>query len=315
MIQRLINRFVKDPQDVTNLDVREAYAVLAGVMGIVLNVLLFIAKLIIGLSINSIAILSDAFNNLTDLSSSIIVILSTKIGNNPPDREHPHGHGRSEYIGSLIIALIIFMVGLQLGRNSVVKIFNPEIVVLNTVAIVFLVITIAVKLWMFSYNRYIGRLINSDVCRAAAFDSINDAIATSVLLLGILFSKYTSLPIDGIMGLGISGMIIYTGYVIAREAIDSLLGASPDPKLVKQIEKIIKSNKSIIDSHDLKLHDYGPGNLTGSMHVVVPDDANITEIHAEIHVIEEQIKSEVGVDIVLHMDPGVPEKIKKERYE
>jgi len=304
LIRFLIKRFIKDHENVTDSRVREAYALLSGLLGIFSNFILFGVKIGVGLAIDSIAVLSDAVNNLTDLSSSLITIFGVRLGNQPPDQEHPHGHGRIEYIGSLVIAFIILAVGLELLKSSVSKIMHPEPVEVSGILIVILTSTIALKLWMFSYNRYIGRLINSGINLAAATDSLNDAIATSAVILGVFCSKYVAFPIDGIMGLVISCMIMYTGIVTARSAINLLLGASPDPQLVDQIRAIIAKSPVIIDMHDLLLHDYGPGKISGSLHVVVPQDADLVEIHNEIDRIEQQIKTELGIDIVIHMDPG-----------
>lgn len=303
MIQLIIRRFISDYTNVTKEKVRESYAVLSGLLGIICNLILFILKLIIGLTINSIAVLSDAFNNLSDLGSSLITIFGVKLSNQPPDSRHPHGHGRIEYIGALVIAFIIFAAGLQLFRGSFTKILHPEAPKFNLILMVILLSSIAVKLWMFSYNRYIGRVINSSINHATAYDSLNDVLATSAVIVGVFLSKYVSFPIDGVMGLGISMLIIYTGFTTAKSSVDLLLGSSPDPKLVAKINAMVAEGGNIISVHDLRLHDYGPGRIIGSLHVVIPNDLDIMEAHSEIDQIEQKIKHELGVDIVIHMDP------------
>lgn len=303
LIQLIIRRFINDYKNVTDKKVRESYAVLSGLLGIICNLSLFILKLIIGLTINSIAVLSDAFNNLSDLGSSLITIFGVKLSNQPPDREHPHGHGRIEYIGALVIAFIIFAVGLQLFRGSFTKILHPETPESNPILMVILLSSIAVKLWMFSYNRYIGGVINSSINHATAYDSLNDVLATSAVIVGVFLSKYVSFPVDGVIGLGISMLIIYTGFTTAKSSVDLLLGSSPDPHLVAKINAMVAESGNIISIHDLRLHDYGPGRINGSLHVVVPNDLDIIEVHSEIDQIEQKIRNELGVDIVIHMDP------------
>lgn len=303
VIRFIINRFIKEPDSTEDNYIREQYCVLSGILGIGCNLLLFVLKLTVGLVINSIAVLSDAFNNLSDLGSSLIVIIGIKLSNQPPDDQHPHGHGRLEYIGSLIMSFVIVVVGLQLIRSSIGKITNPEIVNFNALSLVILVCSVIVKLWMFSYNRFIGRKINSSLNRATAVDSLNDALATGAVILGVVLGKYTDLPLDGIIGLAISLLIIYTGFSISKSSINLLLGASPDPELVGKIDSMICESASIISSHDLRLHDYGPGRIRGSIHAVVPKDADISEIHYEIDQIEQRIKDKLRVDIVIHVDP------------
>jgi len=305
LIGFLIRRFIANYDDVKDTRVREAYGVLSGVLGIVCNLLLFLIKLGTGLVINSIAVLSDAFNNLTDLSSSAIVILGAKLSSRPPDQEHPHGHGRFEYICSLVISLMIMLVGLQLVRGSVAKIIQPQAVKMDLLTALLLLISVGIKLWMFLYNRHIGRLISSSINHATALDSISDAAATAAVFIGVIINQFVSIPIDGILGLLISCMIIYTGFITAKSAVNLLLGTSPDPKIAARIISIIEANTGFSNPHDLKLHDYGPGRISGSIHVVVPHNAHVENIHAEIDRIESEIKSELGIDIVIHADPGL----------
>lgn len=273
-------------------------------MGISCNLFLFLLKLFVGLYINSIAVISDAFNNFSDFGSSLITILGAKFSSRPPDRGHPHGHGRYEYIASLVVSFMIFMVGLQIVRSSIDKIINPEDVQLNTLSIIILLVSVSVKIWMFHYNKYISKIINSSVNKAAAYDSLNDAIATGTVFIATTAGKYVDFPmIDGLIGLTISLLIIYTGFKIARDSVNLLLGSSPDPELIEKINTLVLKGKYIKGTHDLKVHDYGPGNIIASIHAEVSDDVNIVDVHSEIDNIEKEIKKELGVNIVIHMDP------------
>lgn len=303
MIQFLIRKFIPNHDDVQDARVREAYGVLSGVLGVICNLFLFAVKLAVGLISGSIAIVSDAFNNLTDLSSALIVIVGAKLSSQPPDQEHPHGHGRYEYVGALVIAVIIVTVGLRLMRSSVAQIMQPEAVQANLVTLALLVFSVLIKLWMFMYNRRIGSLINSSANRAAALDSLNDAAATSAVTAGLIAGRFTAIPMDGVLGLIISGMIIYTGISTGKTAVSLLLGVQPNPELVAEIKAVLQASKTVISTHGLELHDYGPGSITGSVHVVVPADANVSEIHAEIDRLEQQIRTELGVNLVIHTDP------------
>jgi len=303
MIKLIIKLFIKDYENVYDKNVREAYGVLSGALGIVCNLLLFILKLATGIIINSIAIVSDAVNNLSDLGSSIVTIFGAKLSNRPPDDEHPHGHGRYEYIASLVVSFLIFGVGLETLESSFRKIIYPEAVKVNSVVIGILSLTVLVKLWMFSYNRYIGKKINSSINKANAQDSLNDVIATIVVMLGIVFSKYTTLPVDGMLGLVISIVIMYSGFCIARDSVSLLLGKAASPELIKRIRELILENEHIKGIHDLIIHDYGPNKIMASVHAEVSKDANIVDIHYEIDQIERKIEKELDVDIVIHMDP------------
>ncbi|NLY45003.1 MAG: cation transporter [Tissierella sp.] len=303
MIKPIIKRFIKNYEIIDDKNVREDYAVLSGVLGIICNLLLFLIKLVIGLLINSIAVISDAFNNLTDLGTSVVTIYGAKLSNMPPDDNHPYGHGRFEYVASLAVSFIIFAVGLTLLRSSFEKIISPESVEFNWPLMIILLISVSIKVWMFSYNRYIGNLINSSINRAIAHDSINDALATSGVVIGTIVGKYISLPIDGILGLIISILIIYSAFTIAKDSVDLILGPAPDPKIIESINSIVLSGKGIRGTHDLIVHDYGPGRINASIHAEVSDEANIVEIHNEIDKIEKRIKKELGISIVIHMDP------------
>lgn len=303
MIKIIIKKFIKNHENIEDRNVREAYGVLSGLLGIICNLLLFSIKLIIGLLINSIAVISDAFNNLTDLGASLVTIFGVKLSNLPPDDNHPYGHGRYEYVASLIVSFIIFAVGLSLLRTSFNRVINPEIIKFNLISIILLFLSIFIKLWMFFYNKYIGDLINSSINRAIAQDSINDVYATTIVVIGTIGGRFTSFPIDGILGLLISILIIYSAFTIAKESVNLILGPAPDEKLVDDIYSIVLSNKDIKGAHDLVVHDYGPSRISASIHAEVCNKSDIVDIHDEIDKIEEEIKDKLGINIVIHMDP------------
>lgn len=303
MIKLIIIFFIKNYQDVTDKQIREAYGVLGGIIGIICNLFLFILKLTIGLFINSIAVISDAFNNLSDLGSSLISIIGIKMSNRPPDSEHPFGHGRIEYISSLIVSFIIFSVGFQLLKSSYGKILAPEVVTFNPVLIIILLLSVLVKVWMFSYNNYISKTINSSINKATAYDSLNDVIATSAVIATTIIGRFLNFSIDGIVGLAISLLILYTGYKIAKDTVNLLLGSSPNPELVQAINSLVLKGQYIVGTHDLKVHDYGPGRILASIHAEVLDNVDIVEAHGIIDDLERRISAELGINLVVHIDP------------
>lgn len=303
MIKILIKKFVVDYENVNDKNVREKYGVLSGTLGIFCNLFLFLVKLIIGLIMNSIAIISDAVNNLSDMATSVVTIISSKMSNRRPDREHPYGHGRIEYISSMLVAFMIVLVGVELLKTSVDKILNPEKLIFNWGLIIILASSILVKVWMYSYNKYIGRKINSSVIETSAIDSLNDSISTLVVIISIIFSRFTTLPVDGIMGLIVSGLIIYTGINVAREIMGVLIGKPPSKEFEKSISDIVLAADGVVGVHDFMGHDYGPGALIASIHAEIPDDANIVKIHETIDDIEKEVFDKLGVLLVIHMDP------------
>ncbi|MDD2534042.1 MAG: cation diffusion facilitator family transporter [Eubacteriales bacterium] len=303
MIKFLIHRFIKNHDKVLNSKVREDYSVLSGVVGIFFNMLLFGLKLTIGLVTNSIAVISDAFNNLTDLGSSAVSIVGAKMSNRPPDEDHPQGHGRFEYVAALVVAFIIFMVGFQLLTNSWKKVLHPETVTFSYLTIAILTFSVAVKFYMYAYNIYIGKLINSSINRATAFDSLSDTVATGAVIVTTIIARFTTFPIDGLAGLVISGLILYSGFKIAKDTVDLLLGKAPDPKIVERINQIVSSGAHIMGTHDLIVHDYGPNRIIASIHAEVSDQLNIVDGHTSIDELEHLIIEELGIDIIVHLDP------------
>lgn len=303
MIKILIKTFVKDYNNTSDIKVREAYGTLAGIIGIICNMILFSTKLTIGFLMNSIAISSDAFNNLSDIGSSMVALIGAKLSGKDPDFEHPYGHGRFEYIASLIISFIIMLVGIELLKSSFDKVLNPEPITFNPILIAILVLSILIKVWMFSYNRYIGHKIDSGVNRATAADSLNDVIATSAVVLTTLIGHVFELYLDGYAGVVVSLLIIYAGFQIAKDTVNVLLGMSPSEEVVEAINTIIKGNSNIVGVHDLKVHDYGPGRTVASVHAELSDQTNLVKAHSIIDGLEKKIFKELGIDIVIHVDP------------
>ena len=303
MIEFIIRRFIKNYEDTDDKHVREQYSILGGILGILCNLFLFVSKFLVGMMSNSIGILSDAFNNLTDMGSSFISIISAKLSNRPPDKEHPFGHGRFEYLASLTISIIILVVGYKLCETSIEKFFEPEDMEFSYWSIGVLVISIAVKVWMCLYNRYIGKKINSGVNDATAADSITDAIATTGVLVATIAQQFTTLPIDAAAGTAIGLMIMYAGYGIAKDVINILLGKAPDPELVRGIVAMALKCPHVVGVHDIRIHDYGPGRMFGSIHAEVPDKADLVEVHAALDVLEDELQDKYHMEVNIHMDP------------
>ena len=303
MVKFLIKRFIKEKDNLSDPQVRKAYGVLCGVLGVVCNLTLFVAKIITGLLINSLAVITDAFNNLSDIGSSLVSITGSWISGKRADAEHPYGHGRAEYISALIIAMVIFIVGIELLKSSITGIINPSQVAVTLYTMVILILSVFVKLWMWSYNRYIGKKIDSSMLLAASKDSFGDIIATSTVIVSSIVSRYTTFPVDECVGLCVSLLIIWSGISTARDIIDRLMGKAPSEKLIKKIEETLTGGEHILGMHDLMVHDYGPGRTIASVHAEVPSSLTVTEIHSIIDEIEHKILNELGVDIVIHMDP------------
>lgn len=303
MIKLLIKKFVKNYENVSDKNVRENYGVLGGALGIVCNLFLFILKIAIGLIMNSIAIISDAVNNLSDMASSIITIISSKMSNMRADKEHPFGHGRIEYIASMIVAFIIVLVGFELFKTSIGKILAPSPVSFSWSLFIILFASILVKVWMYSYNKYIGNKINSSIMIATSKDSLNDCIATSAVIISVFVGRFTSFPVDGVMGVLVSALIMYTGIGVAREIINLLIGTPPSKEFINKISDFVMTADGIVGTHDFIAHDYGPNAVFASIHAEVPDDINIVKIHEVIDDIEKRAFEEFGVLLVIHMDP------------
>ncbi len=303
MIKLLIKTFVKDYSDVKNPQVRESYGVFASIVNTVCNVFLFAAKLSIGLISNSIGIIADAFNNLSDVGGNVVTFFGFRLASAEPDEDHPFGHGRIEYIASLIIAFLILMVAVEILKTSVSKIIHPEAVEFSLVTITVLVLSIFVKLWMGRLNGFIGKEIDSTTMRAVAMDSLSDCFSTGVATLGIIISYFFSINIDGYLGVIVGLFILKSGIDVAKDTLVPLLGTHPDEELVKEIEDILLSFPIITGIHDLILHDYGPTRQMGSVHAEVPHDCNILYAHDIVDSAEKLIAKRLSIPFVIHFDP------------
>ncbi len=303
MIKFLIRRFVPNYEQVQDKQVRERYAVLAGGLGMCGNAVLFVLKLIIGISMNSISVISDAFNNLSDMGSSVVMIFSAKMSNKRPDKEHPFGHGRVEYLASLAVAVLILVVGVELMKSSVEKIFSPSSLHFNVILVGILLASLLVKVWLFVANRYMGRRIQSGVLLATAKDCLNDVMATGAIVIATIIGHLTKLPLDGYLGAGVALWILWGGIGIIRDVIDNLLGKAPEHELVQKIERLVLAGDGVEGVHDLMVHDYGPGRIFASVHAEVRADADVVYIHEVIDATEQQAMQELGIPLVIHMDP------------
>ena len=299
----LIKRFVKNYDNVSDVKVRGAYANLAGIIGIVTNLILFIIKLSVGLFSNSVSILADAFNNLSDAASSIITIIGFKMANKPADAEHPFGHGRIEYITAMIVSFMVMLVGLQFVKTSFQKIINPTLVTFELWPFILLLISIGFKFWLSKFNKSIGNKINSSTLKATATDAMGDVFTSTTVVISFLISKFTTLPIDGYIGIVVALAIVYSGFSLIKETLSPLLGEPPDPVLVSDITDMVMSYDNITGIHDLIVHNYGPGRIMASIHAEIPSNIDIMEIHHIIDTAEREISKKLNIYLVIHMDP------------
>ena len=304
MTKILIKLFIKD-KDVKNLEVRNKYAMLSSITGIILNILLSIFKLIVGLISNSISIVSDAVNNITDAGSSVVTMIGFKMSQKKVDKNHPWGHGRMEYISAFIVDILIILVGFELLRTSIEKIFNPELPLIGNVTIIILVASILAKLWLFFFYKKIAKTIDSAAIKGNSYDSISDVISTTAVLISAIVARVFEISIDGYISFLVSIFILYTGAKAIKEIIDILLGSSPDPEFVKEIEEFVKNYDLVVGIHDMMIHDYGPGRKIISFHAEVPADINIGKAHDVIDKIEQDIFEKYNCITTIHMDPIV----------
>lgn len=310
MITLLARLFIRDRDKVADAGARRAYGMLCSLTGIGLNVLLFLGKYLAGRLSGSIAMTADAFNNLSDAGSSVITLLGFRMAAKKPDPGHPFGHGRIEYLSGVAVSLIIIVVGVQLGLESIDKIMSPEPVDAGLVPMLVLVASICVKGYMFAYNRGIGRKINSPGMSATALDSLSDCIATGVVLISMLLARFADVNIDGWGGAAVAIFIIFSGFKAAKETLSPLLGNPPDPQLVRDITDIVMSHPEVLNVHDLIVHDYGPGRLMISLHAEVPGDGDIYALHDAIDTAEYELQQKLGCSAVIHMDPVSPDGTK-----
>lgn len=302
----LIKLFIKNPENFKDNRVRESFGKLGSFVGIICNLFLCILKISVGIISGSISIMADGFNNLSDMGSSVVTMIGFKLANKPADSDHPFGHGRMEYISAFIVAVLILLVGFELFKSSFEAFVNntatPKY---STTAIIILAVSVLVKAWLFFFNRKIGKKISSEALIATAKDSLNDAVATLVILVSVFVSRLTVLPfnLDAVMGIGVAVFIIYSGIMSAKETLNSILGTPPEKEVIKEIEDTILSFKEFIGIHDLIIHNYGPGRQFASVHVEVPHNSDIVRCHEQIDLCEKIINEKLGILLVIHMDP------------
>ncbi len=303
MIEFLARVFIRHRDTLSPSALRQAYGQLCGAVGIGLNLLLFAGKLFAGTISGSIAITADAFNNLSAAGSSVVTLLGFRLAGRKPDPEHPFGHGRMEYISGLAVAGLILLMGVELGKSSLKKILSPEEIVSSPLVLAILAVSVAVKLYMFYYNRSIGKKIKSAAMSATATDSLSDAVSTTAVLIATLVGQLTGLNIDGWVGLLVALFILFSAYKAAKETLSPLLGQTPDPEFVERIEQIVLSYPEVLNIHDLIVHDYGPGRMMISLHAEVSADGDLLQLHDVIDNAEHRLKKELGCMAVIHMDP------------
>ncbi|MBR6802133.1 MAG: cation transporter [Eubacteriaceae bacterium] len=308
MTDLLIKIFIKDNNDVSSPDTRSAYATLASLTGIAMNIILFAGKLFVGILSGSVAIIADAFNNISDAGASVVTLIGFRLSNKPVDSDHPLGHGRMEYISGFIVDMLIILVGFELFTSSVDKIIHPSQTNVSMVTFVLLVIAIFVKLWLYLFYGKIARTISSAALMASSKDSISDCIATVLVVFSSVctyFGLFSTIPIDGIVGIIVAVFILYTGINAAKETIDLLLGTPPDKEFIREIASFIKEFPEIVGIHDLMVHDYGPGRKIISFHAEVPSDSDINHAHEVIDRVEILMGEKFGCIATIHLDPIV----------
>ena len=303
MTDFLVNKFIKDSTNIESTEVRTRYGMLASVVGIFCNVLLFSVKLTIGLILSSLAVTADAFNNLSDAASSIISFIGVKMAGKPADAEHPFGHGRIEYIAALIVSFLVIEVGFTFFKSSISKILHPEEISFDLVPFVILILSILVKLWMAFFNNKLGKRIDSKVMLATAADSLGDVITTSATVLSIIICHFTSINVDAIAGLIVSAIVIWSGISTAKDTLEPLIGERVPAELYQKITDIVESYDGIVGTHDLIVHNYGPNRSMATIHAEVPNDINIEVSHEIIDKIERDVKKDLNILLVIHMDP------------
>jgi cation diffusion facilitator family transporter len=301
--QFLVSKFIKNYKNTKDDKVRESYGYLGGIVGIFVNAILFAIKLSVGLISGSIAVTADAFNNLSDAASSVITIVGFKLASKPADEEHPFGHGRIEYISALIVSFMVMMVGFQFIKASFDRIKNPTPVTFEIIPFVLILVSIAAKIWLSRFNKFVGKSINSGALEASSLDALGDVFASSCVALSLLISRWTTFPVDGYIGILVALFILYSGFSITKETLSPLLGEAPDKELVEDIKNGVLSYEHINGVHDLVIHNYGPGRCMASIHAEIPCDISVVTIHEIIDKAEKELSKKLNVFLVIHMDP------------
>lgn len=303
MTEFLVRHFVKNHEDIEKVSVRTAYGVLASVVGIFCNVLLFVVKGAVGFFLHSVSVMADAFNNLSDAGSSIVGLVGVRMASKPADEEHPFGHGRIEYIAALVVSFLVLQVGFTFFKDSIRKIQNPEELKFQAVSVIILVLSIGVKLWMGMFNKKLGKKIDSKVMMATATDAMGDVVTTTATIASVLFFKITGINIDGFVGIGVSLVVMWAGIGIAKDTLEPLIGEAVAPEEYVRISRFVEKYEGIVGSHDLIVHNYGPGRSMASIHAEVPNDVDIEVSHEIIDRIERDAAKRLGIFLVIHMDP------------
>lgn len=301
--QFLVSRFIKDYTNTKDEKVREAYGYLGGIVGIIVNAILFAIKLSVGLLSKSIAVTADAFNNLSDAASSIITIVGFKLASKPADEEHPFGHGRIEYLSALIVSFMVMLVGFQFIKASFDRIVNPTAVTFELIPFLLILISMVGKIWLSQFNRFVGKSIGSGALEASSLDALGDVFTSGSVALSLLISKWTAFPVDGYIGTLVALFILYSGFSLTKNTLSPLLGEAPDPELVEKIKAGVLSYDHIDGVHDLVIHNYGPGRCMASIHAEIPCDISVVEIHEVIDKAEKELSKKLNIFLVIHMDP------------
>ena len=299
----LVRKFVKNYETIEDEKTRNAYIYLGSIVGIICNLILSIIKITVGVISSSVSIMADGFNNLSDMASSLITMVGIKLANMPADKEHPFGHGRMEYLSALVVAFMVMLVGAQFIKSSVDRILNPTKVSFEMIPFILLLISLILKLWLSRFNKYVGEKINSSALKAASVDALGDVFTSSCVIISFLTSKFTTIPIDGYVGVLVSLAILYAGYSLVKDTISPLLGEAPDEELVKAIKQGVLSYDNIIGVHDLIIHNYGVGKCMASIHAEIPSNIDLVTIHEIIDTAEREISQKLNIYLVIHMDP------------
>ncbi|EEA85454.1 cation diffusion facilitator family transporter [Peptacetobacter hiranonis DSM 13275] len=301
--EAIIKKFIKDSENVENEEVRNKYGTVAGIVGIVSNLLLFILKFSIGFLSGSIAITADAFNNFTDMASSAITMIGFKLASMPADEEHPFGHGRLEYLSALVVAFMVMFVGIKFVQTSFERIMNPVAVQFSLIPFILLLCSMAVKFWLGRFNKIVGEKIDSSALKAVAVDAMGDVFTSGCVVLSYLIAKFTAFPLDGYVGIVVSLIILYAGFSLIKETVSPLLGEAPDAEMVDAIVNGLLEYNIISGVHDLIIHNYGVGRCIASVHAEVPCNIDIMEIHEVIDDAEKELSKKLNIHLVIHMDP------------
>ena len=301
----LVKRFVHDYENVHDINVRASYGKLSGKVGIFCNAFLFAVKFIMGTISGSVSITADAVNNLSDASSSVISLIGFKMAEKPADEDHPYGHARYEYLSGLTVAVMIILISFELFKTSFDKVLHPSTVDFSIALVIVLAVSILIKLWMALFNKSLGKKINSSALEATAADSRNDVISTSAVLVAAVISHFFKINLDGYMGIAVAVFILYSGIGLVKDTLDPLLGKAPEPELVDYIQKKILSYDGVLGTHDLMIHDYGPGRKFASVHVEMAAEGDVLKSHDVIDNIERDFLSKDNLNIIVHYDPIV----------